>query len=324
MRILNRAESFRKDPEKPLVLALGNFDGIHRGHQRLLDYVVRQAKRIGGRAAVFTFREHPQSILHPGHKPESLQSLQQKLDFFREAGIEVCFLQRFTKKFSSLTAQDFIKKILVQKLGVREICLGYNARFGQGREGDADMLREFGSRLGFEVCQMEPVTLRGTPVSSTLVRESVRRGDMAQAEKFLARPWSARAKVAHGAARGKKLGFPTANMDINGYVSLPYGVYAVAAQTLSKKGAGRRFLKGAANFGVRPTFGKTPKPLLEAYFFDFHGNLYGKQIEVFFLKKLRGEKRFSSPAELKAQIQKDAQAARNFFRKRHKLPGALI
>ena len=142
MRVIENISAFQKNFKKPLVLALGNFDGIHQGHQKLLDYVVSQAAQLRGQAAVFTFREHPQAILHPEHAPENLQSLEQKMNSFRERGIEICFLQHFDKHFAAVSAQDFVKKILVKRLGVREICLGFNARFGRGREGDADLLRK--------------------------------------------------------------------------------------------------------------------------------------------------------------------------------------
>lgn len=316
MQVFERTASFKKKSHRPLVLALGNFDGIHLGHQELLNYVVSQAKRVQGRAAVFTFREHPQAVLHPLHAPESLQSLDQRLELFRRQGIEVCFLQHFDRRFAALSADDFVKKILVKQLAIREICLGYNARFGRGREGDADLLRDLGKSYGFEVFQAKPVVWRGTPISSTAVREAIRAGKVDLAQSLLGRSWSLVGKVIRGAARGKKLGFPTANIELNGYVRPAFGVYAVTAREILKtqKKAGN-LLKGVANFGLRPTFGGMEKPVLETHLFDFNKNIYGKKMEICFVRQLRKEKKFNSLDSLKKQIQKDIQSAKKKLNK---------
>lgn len=306
MRVLESTRGFKKDPKRPLVLALGNFDGIHLGHQKLLAHVVNQAQRFHGRAAVFTFREHPQSILHPAHVPENLQSLEQRLAFFRERGIQICFLQHFEPQFAALSAREFVEKILVRQLGIREICLGYNARFGHGREGDADLLRQLGKDFGFEVFQANPVTWREVPVSSTAVRDALRQGKIELAKNFLGRAWSLSGKVVRGRSAGKKLGYPTANLDLNGYVRPALGVYAVQV----RQGKDKKFFPGVANFGVRPTFEETKKPVLEIHLFNFKKNIYGKKIEVFFVKRLRNEKKFGSEQDLKKQIQKDVKAAK--------------
>ncbi len=318
MRVFENTTSFKKDPKRPLVLALGNFDGVHLGHQKLLNYVVSQARKLGGRAAVFTFREHPQAILHPQHAPETLQSLEQKLNLFREHGIEICFLQHFDRRFAALSAEAFVRKILVQRLAIREICLGYNARFGRGREGDADLLRRLGAKCGFDVFQAKPVVWHGTPVSSTAVREAVHKGNVELAANLLGRPWSISGLVKCGAARGKKLGFPTANMDLDKYARPAFGVYAVQivlasvpkAQPASKTQPARPVsYKGVANFGLRPTFDKKSKPVLETHLFNFRKNIYGKKIEIFFVKRLRNEKKFASAAALSKQIQRDIRAS---------------
>ncbi len=325
MRIFKVTASFKKITKRPLVLALGNFDGIHRGHQKLLDYVVSQAKKLHGCAAVFTFQEHPQAILHPEHAPESLQALEQKLALFRARGIEISFLQNFDSRFSMLSAEEFVKKILVKQLGIREICLGYNARFGRGREGDADLLRKLGKECGFKVFQARPVAWRGVPVSSTAVRKAVHAGKMNLAAQLLGRPWSVAGIIKRGSARGEKLGFATANMDLNKYARPAFGVYAVhvllhniasapkaqPAQRRSASGLTQpAFCNGVANFGLRPTFGGTVKPVLETHLFNFKKNIYGKKIEVFFVKRLRNEKKFTSKEELAKQIQKDIRAAK--------------
>lgn len=314
MRIFKSISGFQKDPQKPLVLALGNFDGIHRGHQKLLNYVVEQARKLKCCPAVFTFQKHPQAILHPFQVPENLQSLDQKLSFFSSHGIKVCFLQAFDKDFSGLSAENFVKKILVGKLGIREICVGHNARFGHGRAGDADLLRRLGKDLGFHVFQATPVLYRGAPISSTATRDAIRTGKIKWVTGFLGRSWSIEGRVVKGSARGKKLGFPTANIQADGYVQPAYGVYAVRARIIrSSESVGVKSTslhKGVANFGLRPTFGGASKPILETHLFNANQNLYGQKLEVFFVKRLRSEKKFSSLAMLKKQIQKDVRAAK--------------
>ncbi len=313
MRVLEKIKAFRSNPKRPLVLALGNFDGIHLGHKRLLDYVVRQAKEINGQAAVFTFREHPQRVLHPEHAPESLQSTDQKLMIFKECGIDICFLQKFSRKFSALSAEDFIEKILVKQLGTKEICLGYNARFGRGRAGDADLLRALGLKFGFQVCQMKPVMRGGSPVSSTAVREAVRCGKVERAADFLGRPWSVAGKVMKGKSRGHKMGFPTANLKLGDYVQPARGVYAVYAQLFNSP---KTRLSGVLNYGIRPTFGGARDACFETHLFDFKKNIYKKKIEIFFLKRLREEKKFSSELALKKQIKKDIQRAKSTLKQK--------
>ena len=320
MLVVQKTTGFKKDPKRPLVLALGNFDGIHLGHQNLLDYVVKRARQIKGRAAVFTFRKHPQAVLHPLHAPENLQSLEQKLKIFRLRGIEVCFLQDFDRRFSTLSAEGFVKKVLVNQLAIREICVGHNARFGHGREGDADLLRQMGPSEGFDVFQSKPVLWRGAPVSSTAVREAVHQGKFDLAAHLLGRPWSVSGVVCKGEARGKKLGFPTANITLNEYAQPSLGVYAVrgAFFAASEKSSRVNRYDGVVNFGNRPTFSEKIQPVLEVHLFNFKKNIYGKKIEVFFVKRLRDEKKFASAEELKKQILKDIQSSKLALKKKQK------
>lgn len=309
MRILEKTSSFKKDG-RPLVLALGNFDGIHRGHRRLLDYVVAQSKKMRGKAAVFTFQQHPQHILHPEHAPENLQSSGQKMKFLKSIGIELCFFQKFDREFSKLSAERFVEKILVKQLGVREICLGYNARFGQGRQGDADLLRKLGARFGFEVFQAEPVVRRGSPVSSTAVREALRHGKIKMVSELLGRHWSLEGKVIRGDGRGRQLGFPTANVDAGSFVRPAKGVYAARVRIGSEK----KLHDAVVNVGVRPSFVGSAGVCVEAHLLKFKSNLYGKKIEVFFIKQLRLEKKFGSADLLKQQIRKDIKRAQAAFK----------
>lgn len=314
MRVVKNTLSFKKNSRRPLVLALGNFDGIHRGHQSLLNYVVAQSKKLGGQPAVFTFQEHPQHILHPTHAPENLQSFGQKMSFFKSLGIQVCFVQKFDSAFSKLSAEHFVEKVLVRQLGVREICLGYNARFGRGRSGDADLLRKLGKKLGFEVFQAEPVVWRGSPVSSTATREAVRQGKMDLAAGLLGRSWSLEGRVIRGDGRGKKIGFPTANLDAGSFVCPAQGVYAACVRVAS----GKKNYPAAVNVGTRPSFGEKKTIRIEAHLLNFKADLYGKKIEIFFVKKLRSEKKFASADLLGKQIKKDIQKTRAVLKKSKK------
>lgn len=294
------------------MLALGNFDGVHRGHQRLLRYVVRQARDERGCAAVFTFQQHPQHVLHPEHHSENLQSLDQKLQFFKNFGIEICFLQKFNRSFARLSAKDFVKRVLIKKLGIQEICLGYNARFGRGRQGDADLLKQMGKSEGFRVFQAEPVLWRGNPVSSTAVREALRQGKMDVAAGCLGRFWSLEGTVYRGDGRGRQLGFPTANLDLGEFVQPARGVYVAQIQIAKQT----RMHDAVVNVGTRPSFGGAERVCVEAHVLNFKQNLYGKKIEVFFIKRLRNEKKFSSSELLKKQIFKDIQKARFVLRRK--------
>jgi len=312
MRVVEKIASFKKSSRRPLVLALGNFDGIHRGHQCLLNYVVAQSKKLGGQPAVFTFQDHPQHVLHPAHAPENLQSRDQKMSFFKSLGIQICFTQKFDRAFSKLSAEHFVEKILVGQLGVREICLGYNARFGRGRAGDADLLRKLGREFGFEVFQAEPVVWRGSPVSSTATREAVRHGKMDLAAGLLGRSWSLEGQVVRGDGRGKNIGFPTANIKPGNFVCPAKGVYAARVRVANQK----KIYSAVVNVGVRPSFQTGDSSVhIEAHLLNFRSSLYGKKIEIFFVSRLRHEKKFSSAGLLTRQIKKDIQKARSVLKK---------
>ncbi len=304
MQVFEKTSPYKKDSRRPLVLALGNFDGIHLGHRHLLDYVVRRARQLGGRAAVFTFQEHPQHILHPEHAPENLQSRGQKIRFLKSIGVQVCFFQKFDRVFSKLSAERFVETVLVKHLGVREICLGYNARFGRGRQGDADLLRKLGAKFKFDVFQAEPVAWRGSPVSSTAVREALRHGQMNLAAGMLGRNWSLEGKVVRGDGRGRKIGFPTANLEIGEFVAPARGVYAAWIKI------GNQIKRAAVNVGTRPSFREDDDLRVEVHVLDFKKNIYGKKGEVFFVKRIRAEKKFESAELLQEQIHKDIKKIR--------------
>lgn len=310
--LVHEVSNYSPDPEKPLFLALGNFDGVHLGHQKILKRAVEDAKRANGIAAVFTFREHPQKILHTGGGPLLLTSVEQKLFLLQEAGIEVCFLQAFTEEFSRLEAEEFVKKILCDRLKVKKVYMGYNARFGHGRKGDGDLMQELARQNNFEFEKIPPVEAGGNPISSSRIRWLIEAGEFQKAAECLGRPWSFFANVIHGDGRGVALGYPTANLDMQGRVLPPLGVYPLGVRLLPEK----NWLKAVANCGYRPTFHPDAKEVvLEAFILDRPGmELYGKTLEVLFYPRLRAEKTFASKEELQAQIARDVEAAQAAFK----------
>jgi riboflavin kinase/FMN adenylyltransferase len=344
MQIIPDLQKYKARSPKPIVLALGNFDGFHLGHQKLLRYVVSRAKKEHALAAVLTFPQHPHSILHPEHKPLMLTSLEQKLFYLAEAGIDLCFLQSFTPSFAKITPRDFVEKVLVKKLHIREICMGYDAHFGRGRKGDTSLMEALAGANGFLFKKMRPVMIGGKPVSSSRVRELLMKGRIEKAAQCLGRPFSMFGKVIHGKGHGVHLGFPTANLEVHSEILLPLGVYVASGRFLGsgaifgkrdrhprscfrKKARGSQslqkwcltpFLPGVMNFGKRPTYPKdeTPRPVLELYLLDFKGQIYGEMMEIELHRFLRPEEKFPTEAILKARIAADVRAARSYYQKK--------
>ena len=309
MQIFTRVEDFTQDPEKILLLGLGNFDGVHLGHRRLLGRALEDAKRRGGKAGVFTFQEHPQAVLHPQNRPQLLTSPEQRLMLFREIGLAVCFFIPFTAEFSRIEPEDFVRDILKKKLGVEKVFLGASARFGHGRRGDSKLMARLADECGFEFEEIPPVEAGGGIVSSSRIRKLVQEGNLEEAGACLGRPFGLLGKVIEGAGRGKSLGYPTANLEINAFQALPpQGVYPVRVRVDGP------WLSGVLNYGLRPTFKDGPAvPVLEVFILDFSGSLYGKTLEVLFYPRLRAEKAFQDAEALKTQIAQDVETARNYF-----------
>ncbi len=320
-------DAFKASSRNPLVLGIGNFDGVHEGHRALLRRVSEKARECCGKTAVFTFREHPQHILHPRKKPHLLTDVRHKLILFSEIGVEVCFLIPFTRKFSQMTAREFVEKVLVERLNVRGVALGFNARFGHDRSGDVRLMGELAKEFGFEFVEASPVTVGSDFVSSSRIRKLVEGGDLEEAEECLGRPYSILAPVVHGVGRGKGLGYPTANLDVRDRVMPPEGVYPVLLRVLDcgKEEPGAlgfekfspclsdRWFAGAMNFGRRPTFDSSEKiPCAEVFILDFQGDLYGKSLEVVFFPRIRGEIAFEDAGALKKQIAEDIRQVRQF------------
>ena len=293
----------------PVVVAIGNFDGVHLGHAALIARLTDAAERLDCPPAVLTFEPHPREFFTPDSAPARLSTLREKLELLADFGVEQAMVCPFNARFAGLTADAFIEQVLVRGLQVRHLIVGDDFRFGKGRAGDFSQLEAAGVRFGFTVEAMGSVTVDGERVSSSGVRRALAAGDMAHAARLLGRPYIMDGQVLHGQKLGRQLGFATANLRIK-HNPLPMsGVFAVEVS-----GLGDKPLPGVANLGVRPTVGGTTRPLLEVHLFDFDRDIYGAHISVRFVHKLRDEQRFPNFDALKAQIAADAAAARAFFK----------
>jgi len=292
------------------VITLGNFDGVHAGHQEILSRVVAQAKARGVDSVVITFYPHPTSVLAPDRAPAALAPLHDRLASIRDHGVDALVLQHFTAAFAALEAEEFIDRYLVERLGARKVIIGHSVNFGRRRGGSARTLEEAGRRHGFEVEVVGPVEVDGIAVSSTEVRNRLAAGEVALAARLLRRPYGVEGRVLVGDRRGRKLGFPTANLRPRLGPLVPNGVYAVRAAWTDRASGERHERAGVANVGLNPTFGEGRQRTLEPHLFDFDGDLYGERLHVSFVERLRGELKFSSVDALVEQIGKDAAAAR--------------
>jgi riboflavin kinase/FMN adenylyltransferase len=285
------------------VLAIGNFDGIHRGHLVLFETAKALAARLGAPAAALTFEPHARIVARPDTPHFTLCSRADKARLIARAGMDGLIELSFDSALMALTAEEFATRLLRDKLGARGAAVGENFRFGRGRAGDPAFLKARGAELGFEVVIQKRATRDGEPVSSTAVRQRLEAGDCAGAADLLGYWWFVRGVVAHGDKRGRELGFPTANLILDPGCRLAHGIYAVRAAV------GAERIDGVASFGRRPTF-DDGAPRLETYLFDFAGDLYGQEIAVEFIARLRGEERFDSVEALIAQMGHDAASAR--------------
>ena len=301
-----------KSHHRSCVATIGNFDGVHLGHQAVLRQLKRHAEVMGLPALVITFEPHPQEFFKTENTPTRITSLREKLEILRQLGIDRVLCLPFQQSLVDLQPDQFVKQILVDDLDVKRLIIGEDFKFGKGRQGDVKALQAFGEQLGFDVISAETHMLDGHRVSSSIIRDRLSTSRFDEAQLFLGRYFSISGRVVHGAERGRQLGFPTANIDLSKrYVPLR-GVFAVTV-----KDADDKTHLGVANIGTRPVFDGTTE-LLEAHLFDFDKMIYGDHIRVEFFKKLRDEKRFSSIDELVAQITADKQTAKEFFSK-HRL-----
>ena len=307
MRIIHAASELAPQGRK-VCLAIGFFDGVHLGHQQIIRQTRGDAKQHEAIGLVLTFDRHPNTVVAPSRLPPLVYSLPQKLRAIESLGTEQLLLIHFDRAFSEQTGEDFVRG-LARDLGhIQSLCVGASFVFGHKRGGNVELLRKLGAELGFTVHGMAAVSLDGRAVSSTRIREAIRAGNLDRVSQMLGRAYSLAGTVLRGDGLGHQLGFPTANLDTAGLALPPHGVYAVHAE------AGGRTYRSVLNIGVRPTL-QNPNPQLrvEAYLIDYTGNLYGQEIEVAFVDKLRPEIRFPSLAELRAQIARDILAAQLRF-----------
>jgi riboflavin kinase/FMN adenylyltransferase len=292
------------------VVSIGVFDGVHLGHQAILAANRRRAVELGAASTVVTFRRHPKRVLL-GRAPRMLTSLEHRLELFRRAGVDHTLVLTFDEELKNLAAEDFVSRYLVEGLDARAFVLGFDSKFGRDRRGTPELL----SSLGFDVQVVEKVLVDERGVSSTVLREAVELGELERARAMLGRPVSILGTVVHGDARGRELGFPTANLDLHHELHPPPGVWAGTARVLDREGAPSRSHPAVANIGFRPTIGgEAPeRPLVEVHLLDFEGDLYGRQVELIFAAKLRGERRFGSLEELTRAIASDVAAAREIL-----------
>ncbi len=293
---------------RPTVLTLGVFDGLHIGHQRIMETVVVQAKSACAVPTAITFDPHPRAVLHPESAPPLLQTLDQRLANFEVLGIEQAIVIPFTTEFSQQPAEKFLSEIVRDRLHAKEVYLGKGFAFGKGRGGNIDLLRKMSGELGFAADEVDEVQLRGIRVSSSAIRRLLAEGSVNLARRMLGRPYGVEGVIIRGNRRGHTIGFPTANLKPHNRVIPRFGVYATATLIDGK------WRKSITNIGVRPTFESEADPSIETYIFDFDGDLYGDVLRVRFLHRIRDEKKFDGIDQLKAQIELDSARARNYFR----------
>jgi riboflavin kinase/FMN adenylyltransferase len=286
------------------IVALGNFDGFHRGHQAVVARAVERARAEGRPVLVATFDPHPVRFFRPDTPPFRLTSLDQRQRLFAAAGADAMIVFNFGAGLAATPADQFISGNLLERIGAAGVVTGEDFTFGRGRGGNVAVLEDAGARLGFSVDAVGPVSDEAGPISSSRIRDALQAGDCETAAQLLTRPFAIEGVVEHGDKRGRTIGYPTANIALGPYLRPRFGIYAVRGRL-----ADGRVLEGAANLGIRPTF-EPPKELLEPYFFGFDGDLYGQTVEVELISFLRPEEKFDSLEALKAQMAADCVEAR--------------
>ena len=292
----------------PVALTIGNFDGVHLGHQAMLARVNAEAKRRGLQSCVLSFEPHPREFFSPANAPTRLSSLREKYELLAARGVARLHVQRFTREFAALAPEAFVDEFLARGLKARWLLIGEDFRFGAKRAGDVALLRDLAGPRGMEVAAMPTVMQAGQRVSSSAVRKALAAGDLATAEALLGRAYSITGRVVHGDKRGRELGFATANLQLRHNRPPLTGIYAVRVH-----GAEDKPRDGAASLGVRPTVTSSGRAVLEAHLFDFSGDLYGRHLRVEFLHKIRDEEKYPDLETLRSQIARDCEAARNFL-----------
>lgn len=298
----------RPRAQRPNAITIGNFDGVHLGHQAMLARLTARAAAVGGLPTVLTFEPHPREIFSPASAPTRLTSLREKLEILRGLGVAHVHICRFTRAFAALTAEEFVRGILLEGLKARYVLVGDDFRFGARRAGDFALLQAMGRQHGFEAEALHTVEAAGQRASSTAVRDALAAGDMATAAQLLGRPYSISGRVVGGDKLGRQIGYPTANIQLKHNRPPLTGIFAVRVQGLEKPD-----WPGVASLGTRPTVHSNGRPTLEVHLFDFDRLIYRQHLRVEFLHKLRDEAKFPSLEALVAQIDRDATQARELL-----------
>lgn len=293
--------------KKPVALTIGNFDGVHLGHQALLKRLRMTAQLLGLPTAILVFEPHPREFFTPHEAPVRLTSMREKLEFFATLDVDRVYVCRFNSSFAQMSAVDFIHA-LSDKLAAKFVLIGDDFRFGNRRSGDFTLMEKMGNQLGFKVEDMHSVSHNCTRISSTVIRAALVEGDLQAAQLYLGRPYSISGRVVHGDGLGKKLGFPTANIQLKHNRPPLTGIFVVRV-----KGDGLPLMQGVASLGVRPTVKQNGKPILEVHIFDFSGEIYNKHLRVDFLHKLRDEVKYLNLQSLTQQIELDVSNAKQWF-----------
>jgi len=302
MRIIRRYRAL-PDSCRGAVVALGNFDGVHLGHRGVISRAAELAHAEGAPLGVLTFEPHPVMVLRPEISPRRLSPFRVKVRRLRECGVEVLYMLPFSNSFSQKTAEDFVREVLVDDLGACHVVVGYDYRFGKSRVGDCQFLTRAGQEFSFGVTEVSPIGNAGGLYSSTRVRSYLQHGEPRLAAAILGHMWEVEARVIQGDARGRELGYPTANMEFRDHVIPAYGIYAVWCGVVSSQGTD--WHAAVANVGIRPMF-ETNVPTLEVHLFDYDGDLYGKYLRVAFFSWIRPEEKFESIDALTEQMDEDA------------------
>jgi riboflavin kinase/FMN adenylyltransferase len=289
----------------PVFLAIGVFDGVHRGHQAVISTSADHARTANGTPVVVTFDPHPEKVLRPQAAPHLLSATQHKIDLIRALGVEHLLVISFDKQFAATEPEDFVEKLVAHSKPLREICVGHEWSFGKNRRGNLDLLKQLGAKMNFDVVGIPPVKINGAVVSSTAIRQAIEKGDLTRAAEILGREYTILGTVTRGDNLGKKIGFPTANLSAHSEQFPPNGVYVAEARIDGE------LHRGVINLGTRPTVsGGKSERVLEIHLFDFSRDIYGRDVEVRFLKFLRPEKKFENLDALVQQIRQDVKQAR--------------
>lgn len=313
MRVIRGLEELRERPGET-ALAIGNFDGVHRGHQQILRAAVEEARRRGGTAAALTFDPHPAKVFFPDNAPPLLTTLEQRLRLLGGLGMDLAVVAAFTQEFARVEPRRFVEEMVKERLGTRVLCVGENFRFGHRQGGDVALLGQLAGELKFELRVIPPERERGHVISSSVIRGLVGAGRVSRAARLLGRAFSVTGAVRAGAGRGRELHFPTLNIVPEQECVPAYGVYITEAEV-----GGERF-GAATNVGVNPTFDGT-ELVVESFLLDFDRTVIDERLEVRFLRRLRPEVKFPSVAALREQMERDVAQARRYFRLRERLLG---